>query len=363
MKINTVKILAACLLMISASAWAVPALRVKKTITLADGTKKEVTLVGDENIHFYVDANGNAYVKGSDGLYVRKDRAVLEDSWKERLAQRNKHRIERAKARGMNLSPKTLPQGGGRRRAQWGAEQNPISGPKKGLVILINFSDLEMNQAHSQAFYDGFFNEVGFNKGGNSGSVHDYFNECSYGMFDLTFDVCGPVTVSKSYLYYGENGPEGEDMHAGELTAEACRLADNLGIDFSRYDWDDDHVVDQVYLIYAGYGEHADAPENTIWPHEYELSEAAKYGDGQGAITLDGVTVNTYAMSCELAGKSGNTPAGIGTACHEFSHCMCLPDFYDPNNNYYGMNVWDLMDSGSYVGPNDGGCPPPLYLL
>ena len=348
-----------CLLMISSTAMAVPALRVKKTITLADGTKKEVTLVGDENMHFYVDANGNAYVKGSDGLYVRKDRAVLEDSWKERLAKRNKHRIERAKARGMNLSPKTLPQGGGRRRAQWGAEQNPISGSKKGLVILINFSDLEMNQAHSQAFYDGFFNEVGFNKGGNSGSVHDYFNECSYGQFDLTFDVCGPVTVSKSYLYYGENGPDVVDMHAGELTAEACRLADNLGIDFSRYDWDGDHEVDQVYLIYAGYGEYAGAPENTIWPHEYELSEAAKFGDGQGAITLDGVTVNTYAMSCELDGNEGNEPAGIGTACHEFSHCMCLPDFYDTNNRLYGMDQWDLMDYGSYSGPISGGCPAP----
>ena len=348
-----------CLLMISSTAMAVPALRVKKTITLADGTKKEVTLVGDENMHFYVDANGNAYVKGSDGLYVRKDRAVLEDSWKERLAKRNKHRIERAKARGMNLSPKTLPQGGGRRRAQWGAEQNPISGPKKGLVILINFSDLAMNSAHNLAFYDGFFNEVGFNKGGNSGSVHDYFYECSYGNFDLTFDVYGPVTVSKSYTYYGQNNSRDEDMYTAELAAEACKLADKMGADFSKYDWDGDGEVDQVYLMYAGYGEYAGAPENTIWPHEYELSEAAKSGDGQGAITLDGVTVNTYAMSCELDGNEGNEPAGIGTACHEFSHCMCLPDFYDTNNRLYGMDQWDLMDYGSYSGPISGGCPAP----
>ena len=348
-----------CLLMISSTAMAVPALRVKKTITLADGTKKEVTLVGDENMHFYVDANGNAYVKGSDGLYVRKDRAVLEDSWKERLAKRNKHRIERAKARGMNLSPMTLPQGGGRRRAQWGAEQNPISGSKKGLVILINFPDLAMNSAHNLAFYDGFFNEVGFNKGGNSGSVHDYFYECSYGNFDLTFDVYGPVTVSKSYTYYGQNNSRDEDMYTAELAAEACKLADKMGADFSKYDWDGDGEVDQVYLMYAGYGEYAGAPENTIWPHEYELSEAAKSGDGQGAITLDGVTVNTYAMSCELDGNEGNEPAGIGTACHEFSHCMCLPDFYDTNNRLYGMDQWDLMDYGSYSGPISGGCPAP----
>ena len=360
MKINTVKILVACLLMISASAWAVPALRVKKTITLADGTKTEVTLVGDENIHFYVDANGNAYVKDPDGMYVRKDRAILTEQWQERLAKRNKHRIERAKARGMNLSPKTLAQGGGRHRAQWGAEQNPISGFKKGLVILVNFPDLSMNQAHDQKFYDGFFNEVGFNKGGNYGSVHDYFFECSYENFDVTFDVYGPVTVSKPYAYYGQNNSRGEDMHPAELTAEACELVDKLGVDFSKYDWDGDGEVDQVFLIYAGHGENADAPANTIWPHEYTLYDAGLEGDGPGSITLDGIKVNTYAMSCELAGKSGNNPAGIGTACHEFSHCMCLPDFYDTvSNTRYGMNVWDLMDSGSYVGPNDGGCPPP----
>ena len=345
--------------MISSTAMAVPALRVKKTITLADGTKKEVTLIGDENIHFYADANGNTYVKGSDGLYVRKDRAILEGQWKERLAQRNSHRIERAKARGMNLSPKTLTQSDGKHRAQWGAEQNPISGSKKGLVILVNFPDLAMNSAHNLTFYDGYFNEVGFNKGGNSGSVHDYFYECSYGNFDLTFDVYGPVTVSKSYTYYGQNNSRGEDMYTAELAAEACKLADKMGADFSKYDWDGDGEVDQVFLMYAGYGENADAPANTIWPHEYALSEAANYGDGQGAITLDGKKVDTYAMSCELAGKSGNDPAGIGTACHEFSHCMCLPDFYDVNRSYYGMDEWDLMDFGSYSGPNDGGCPVP----
>ena len=353
--------MAVCLLMLSTVALAVPAKRVKKTITLADGTKKELTLVGDENMHFYVDADENVYVMDADGVYQRKNRRTVEKQWQERLARRNKHRMERAKARGMNISPKILPQNGNRHRAQWGAEQNPISGDKKGLVILVNFSDLTLNQAHRHEFYDGFFNEVGFNKGGNNGSVHDYFYECSYGQFNLTFDVYGPVTVKNSYSYYGQNNSDGYDMHVGELTAEACQLVDGLGADFSKYDWDKDGEVDQVYIVYAGYGENAYAPENTIWPHESTLSDCAQLGDGQGALMLDGVKVDTYAMSCELDGNSGNDPAGIGTACHEFSHCMCIPDFYDVDNNgHYGMNKWDLMDYGSYSGPNDGGgCPTP----
>lgn len=360
MKKHTSKILAACLLMISTTAMAVPAKRITKTITLADGTQKEVMLVGDENKHFYVDADNVAYISNGKGRFVKGDRLQLESQWKQRLAQRNKHRLQRAQARGMNLTPGIKSQRDGMRRAQWGAEQNPISGDKKGLVILVNFSDLTLKQEHGHEFYNGFFNEVGFNEGGNQGSVHDYFYECSYGQFNLTFDVYGPITLSKSYSYYGQNDSNGYDMYPATLVAEACQMVNALGADFSRYDWDNDGEVDQVFIVYAGYGEHADAPDNTIWPHESTLSDCGQYGDGPGAFTLDGVRVDTYAMSSELDGNSGNDPAGIGTACHEFSHCMCLPDFYDTaNNGYYGMDSWDLMDYGSYSGTNAGGCPAP----
>jgi hypothetical protein len=50
---------------------------------------------------------------------------------------------------------------------------------------------------------------------------------------------------------------------------------------------------------------------------------------------------------------------GIGTACHEFSHCLGLPDMYDTTySGGYGMSVWDLMDQGSY---NDNSCTPAGY--
>lgn len=42
---------------------------------------------------------------------------------------------------------------------------------------------------------------------------------------------------------------------------------------------------------------------------------------------------------------------GIGAACHEFSHCMGLPDIYDTEyGGGYGMGNWDVMSSGSYGG-------------
>ena len=40
---------------------------------------------------------------------------------------------------------------------------------------------------------------------------------------------------------------------------------------------------------------------------------------------------------------------GIGTICHEFTHCLGLPDIYDTAyGGGYGMGYWDLMNSGSY---------------
>ena len=81
-------ILAFCILMISVMAMAVPAKRVKKTITLADGTQKELMLVGDENMHFYMDAENNAYTCNAEGVYVKSDLRKLEKTWKERLARR-----------------------------------------------------------------------------------------------------------------------------------------------------------------------------------------------------------------------------------------------------------------------------------
>ena len=62
--------------------------------------------------------------------------------------------------------------------------------------------------------------------------------------------------------------------------------------------------------------------------------------------------MNTYACSSEFAGFKGEVINGIGTACHEFSHCLGIPDFYDVNyGGGIGMGAWDIMNSGSYNGP------------
>jgi M6 family metalloprotease-like protein len=164
------------------------------------------------------------------------------------------------------------------------------------------------------------------------------------------------VTVSNTQAYYGENDSGGNDEHPAEMVIEAIKLADSQ-VNFADYDWDGNGTVEQVYVVYAGKGEADGGAANTIWPHEYDLYSANYYGDGEGKQKLDGVWINTYACGGELNG-SGNI-AGIGTMCHEFSHCLGFPDFYDTDySGGQGMGYWDLMCSGSY---NGGGYQPAGY--
>ena len=321
-------------------AFAVPAKPIRKTVRLADGTAKELTLRGDENMHYFTDNEGAVFVQDENGAYLPATMEEVRVRWKTRSLANDKRRSARA----------------AKRRAKWGGTTNPISGKKTGLVILVSFADKPLK--YTQQDFNDYFNKVGYNKFQMGGSVHDYFYSQSYGQFDLNFDVVGPVQLSKNLTYYGTNDKSGNDKHAAEMVGEAIDLAQQAGTDFSKYDWDGDGEVDQVYVIYAGYGEASGAPSNTIWPHEYDLTSGSYYGDGTGARKYDNVKIDTYACSNELCGTSGSNIDGIGTACHEFSHCMCIPDMYDTEGKNFGMSYWDLMDSGCYAGPNQNGeCP------
>lgn len=222
-----------------------------------------------------------------------------------------------------------------------------FQGEKRGLIILVQFADKAFSMGKPQPLYDRIANEQGYSDHGFNGSVRDYFIAQSGGKFTLDFDVVGPVTLDHGYSYYGGNDRYGDDLRAEEMISEACKAVDD-SVDFSRYDWDGDGEVEEVFVLYAGKGENDGGSASTVWPHMYWLSAAT------AALTLDGVKVDTYACSSELNGE--DNVAGIGTFCHEFSHCMGFPDMYDTGNaGNFGMGSWDLMDYGSYNG--DGYTP------
>lgn len=325
---------AALLLFVTLAAWAVPARRVTRLLRLADGTQVRATAMGDERFHYWQGEDGTRYVALTDSTFTPLNA--------ESHAVRARRAAQRMKA------------DNSRRRLRQRANA-AYTGNKRGIVILVNFQDKQM--VCGQDEFDRAFNLRGYSDYGSAGSVRDYFLAQSYGRLTVDFDVVGPFTLSKNMAYYGSNDRYGDDKHPAEMVIEAVKAADPL-VDFSQYDWDGDGEVDQVYVVYAGYGEAQSHINNTIWPHEWQLSYAKSSGDGTGALSVDGVRVDTYACSNELYFGKAAQLDGIGIACHEFSHCLGLPDMYDTSGSYasvYGMGFWDLMDGGSYNG--DGYVP------
>jgi M6 family metalloprotease-like protein len=319
----------------SFSVWSLPVQRgIRRTLVLTDGSTVTAEARGDEHLLFWESDDGQCYVRDSvSGRYqsvdlssqqAKRHRVVAPETFAELRAK--VRRISRQRATGTRAVDKSL-----------------LTGGHRGLIILVEFPDRRFDAAHTQAFYARAASEKELSGNGFQGSVSDYFRAQSNGLFDLTFDVRGPVMAKNNHNYYGDN----DDAKVGELVKEACEAVDD-SIDFSQYDWDGDHVAEEVFILYAGYGQ-ADHPDDDeyIWPHMYHLAGYA--GFSASPLVLDETKIDVYACANELT--SSNRVAGIGTICHEFSHCLGLPDFYDTSDGgNYGMGSWDLMDYGCYNG-------------
>ena len=369
-------LISAVLSLCAAMTFAIPAKKSWKVVSQSDGTIIKVSQAGDEHLHYYITEDNVPLYKAADNryCYLTIESGKLHNSGV--LAHESAARSAK-ELQVMNtihdLAPIARQMAAKKRSAAKRCvrpdrlpSKDDISvfkGSKKALVILAAFSDKSFSKGDDAIvkFYDEVLNQEGYSQNGAAGSVHDYFKDMSRGEFDLTFDIVGPVKVSKSATYYGGPSPiMGGTDHIGEFITEAIKKADEkCDIDWKKYDWDDDGEVEQVFVLYAGYGQATGGPTGTIWPNAWTLDEALQNSDGNGGFSIDGVFINQYACSNELYLDSGTVPMGFGVFCHEFSHCMGLPDMYDTN---YGstptMGDWDLLAGGSYNGPQGiGWCP------
>lgn len=369
-------LISAVLSLCAAMTFAIPAKKSWKVVSQSDGTTIRVSQAGDEHLHYYITEDNVPLYKAADNRYcyltIENGKLYNSGMLAHESAARSAKELQVMNtihdlapiARQMAAKKRSAAKRCGRPdRLPSKDDISVFKGSKKALVILAAFSDKSFSKGDDAIvkFYDEVLNQEGYSQNGAAGSVHDYFKDMSRGEFDLTFDIVGPVKVSKSATYYGGPSPiMGGADHIGEFITEAIKKADeNCDIDWKKYDWDDDGEVEQVFVLYAGYGQATGGPTGTIWPNAWTLDEALQNSDGNGGFSIDGVFINQYACSNELYLDSGTVPMGLGVFCHEFSHCMGLPDMYDTN---YGstptMGDWDLLAGGSYNGPQGiGWCP------
>ena len=351
--------------LLATSSFAIPAMRMWRSFKQADGTILKVMTVGDEHFNYALTEdnipvlphNGSYYYARIEDNQLVPSSVLAHDKalrkGKEELVAAAIQQVRQLqKQHEMHVNSKPFGEGLG---MTW-------EGKKKGLVILVEFEDvafkdpknvltLRPREKDVKTLYENMLNKVGYtNDNGAIGSVHDYFLDQSNGKFDLTFDVVGPVKLKHPHQFYGERTANMNDANAPQMIIDACNAIQGQ-VDFSKYDWDDDGEVEQVYVIYAGEGEATGGESSTIWPHKYSLTDA-----GLDALTFNGQTINTYACSNEIIRAKVNEKSriyysGIGTICHEFSHCLGLPDFYDTRGgSNIGSGRFDLMCGGSYNG-------------
>lgn len=326
---------------------AVPAKKLQKVITLANGTQVSVELRGDEYLSWWEGTDGTAYrtTATDENVFEAFDLEAQKPAAAARRARTEQGRVARL------ARVKNSLKGADDKMRGLGGDHITYKGVKKGLVVLVDFKNKKFADGHDLEYYKNVINGKDFTdeEEGYVGSVRDYFLAQSNGQFELDFDVVGPVTMSKNYGYYGNDGAYQKDEKVYEMIKEACDgIQDKVNL--KDYDWDGDGEADQVFFLYAGLGQASGGSYSTIWPHESQLLYWPC-----GVLSYPTGKINTYACANELQpetqGSSRYISAGIGTICHEFSHCLGFADMYDTSGGgAYGMAVFDVMDQGSYNG-------------
>lgn len=358
-KFYRLKILTLCLtlLMAAVSAYAVPAKPTPIKVKQADGTELTIKKFGDEFFNWTTTTDGyNVAQKNGVYYYVN-----VNANGTKVVSNQKANQVKTAQEISFltsfnNVSMASMAQGqASAARSQRSPEKLgnfPSKGKLKSIILLVQYKDVKFGLTDPKAAFTKSLNESGYSDNGGTGSAKDYYADNSRGAFDGEFVVEGPFTLSEDMAYYGGNDANGNDLRPREMAEEAVSLADAT-VDFSQFDYDNDGVIDNVFIYYAGYNEAEGGPAESIWPHRW---------NARNSVVVDGKRLDGYACSSEFRGTSGDIQAGIGTFCHEFGHVFGLHDLYDTdyevNGSSPGLGAYDVMTSGSYS--NDG-CTPPLF--
>ena len=348
------------------TARAIPADPTPARVSQPDGTTITVVLHGDEFINYLTTTDGYTVVKNKAGYYtyarLEGNRLVAGDCIARDENQRTAADRAVLSALPKGLTGKDMVQRGIARRNHRDALLRGIGhgghmdySKFRGLIILVNYTDRKFDDYVPSNytpydFYDNMINGhdyQGFTLPAGTkvecmGSVRDYYSDNSFQQFDPHFDILGPVDVPFACT-------DAHQFNCDSIFFAALEALDTE-VDFSQYDTDEDGTADMVFFLVAGHGsDHSANNRDYLWPHMKDFTDSP---------VLDGVNFRLYACSTNMTGEENeyyivyNNLSGIGPICHEFSHCLGLPDFYDTDsdgsggvNSNYPM-TWSIMASG-----------------
>ncbi len=217
-----------------------------------------------------------------------------------------------------------------------------VTGTGQCLVILFQWTDHPADEvAHpGSAYHDMMFSSATV----PTGSMHEFYEENSYGLFGVTGLVQGWETSTD---LYSDIDPT-DYYQVRDMIEAACIQLDPV-IDYSQFDndgpdgipdsGDDDGYVDALFFVHAGPGREQTGDTGDIWSHAWAFS-------GGGLATADGVSLYRYSVEPEML--ADGTQITIGVFAHEYGHVLGLPDLYDTDYSSSGIGNWGLMSGGSW---------------
>ncbi len=179
------------------------------------------------------------------------------------------------------------------------------------------------------------------------GTLYDYFQEVSYGEFQLVTSDFPSMTnwlpMPQLYSWYvnGQNGLGTYPQNCQKMVEDAVAAADPM-VNFAQYDHDGNGSVDGLVLVHSGTDAAWSGSNNDVWSHAWTLP--APFW------TADGVYISTYCTVPEFYNVSGDLTPGV--IAHEMGHAVLgLPDLYDTDYSSMGLGYWSLMSYGMWNGP------------
>ena len=227
----------------------------------------------------------------------------------------------------------------------------PVTGAKKILMILVNFSNSTLQPGAATYWGDIVHSTI-------APSVAKYYQDNSFSTVSVA-----PVTSTQPS---SPNGvvvvtlPTAHPNCAGSCSyaTESAWINSALAaaapyVNFAALDTNADGTisVDEtlVYFVLAGYEASAGNSTPSIWAHAW----------GGSGVAVAGKNINHWALNGERFNAS--TLMTMGVVTHEMGHAMGgLPDLYDTSGNNGGLGIFSLMASGSWgakAGETGGATP------
>ena len=234
-----------------------------------------------------------------------------------------------------------------------GAIGLPSIGTYNCLVVPIQFKNTTITNKDLEKLNRAF-------NGDDTGweSVSSYYKKSSYNKLNLKFDIADVYVSNRTSRYYDsyskamydDSGALYYQTGSEALMLEVMAYLEPL-MDLSKYDVNNDGVIDAVYLIYSADVEYYDS-DSIYWAYvAYYLASK------ENNKTFDGLDVYYYLFAGfdfmdedidEWFKNGSDFEVNASTYIHETGHLLGLDDYYDyyPNKGSdQGLGSADMMDS------------------